>query len=376
MFRLTSLLLSIFISTTLLAAPQYRGFQIDLTITDDEISQLKNEYEVNVVRVLIGNDGLMDSVTGQDYIDMMEGIFDEFDPVLERLAAQNIKVVFALYSPPGGFQTRVSPSHYKMFATASLQQEYIDMWLRIMARYKDNANIYAFDLLNEPAMRKELLGSGVKTWNVLLKDTIKAIRAVAPTKLLMVKSLYGDPSKLTSLPAIKDSNIIFSYHPYIFLNYQQSGLYGRSTTTAAPSAAAIKSKLLGLLAKFYLKHYGRYLLKQVKTKFPVVNAGEIAVSAMAMDSGVFIGNLLDSIDNGAGTAAYNKALKKFKKKPKLFKTFTDFKPLVTHQSWTIHSFGEAEVWDPRFECASSDECSESDSDTTRATAIKAYTTKN
>lgn len=352
----TALLCSI--ASSAFATPEYRGFQIAGSISDEELAQLKNQYNANIVRIQIGDDALMDEVTGQAYIDMMEDAFDRLDVLLPKLAALDIKVVFALYSPPGGFETRVAPSHYRMFSDAALQPEYIDMWLKIINRYKNNSTIYAFDLLNEPALKKSSLGSGARDWNGLLLDTIAAIRAISPDSLLMVKSLYGDPSKLSSLPAINDSKIIYSYHPYLFLAYQHSGIDKFPTTIAAPNATRISAKLEAFLGKFYLKHYSNFRKGKVPTELPTLNTGEIAVSGAAKDAGTFLDNLLSEIETDGSITQQRNALKKVKKKFKQKKKLlgSDFRNLIQHQSWTIHAFDEAPIWDPRYQCESYEDC--------------------
>lgn len=352
-----------FCVSTAAATPSMRGFQVDLSTIDEEfVADLADNWGINVVRIQIGNNQTMDGLVGDDYLEMMRGRMDLLDSKLSIFADHNIKVVFALYSPPGGFETREAPSHYEMFSQASLQDDYIAMWQEIAQRYKDNANIYAFDLLNEPAMRASMLGEGAKNWNQLLPTVIDAVRAIAPDAKIMVKSLYGDPSKLSALPALNYENIIYSYHAYPFLDYQHSGVDNAPFSQSRPAAQQVEKKLMKLLGGFYAKQLGQYNAGQIPQFPPSVNVGEAAVSACAFEGAEFLDSLLSVLEKEGDNAALmkfvakhtKKAKKKRKKKglkPLPKPTADNFKKWITHHSYTIHAFGEAQVWDPRAVCS-------------------------
>lgn len=336
------------------ASPTYRGFQPAIhALTADSVNNLADTWGVNIVRLQIGDNARMDGTTGAAYDNLIDEQLALFDQKLALLAARNIKVVFALYSPPGGFESRAAPSHYAMFSNAALQDHFIATWRKIITRYKDNPNIYAFDLVNEPAMRRNLVPAGVRTWNDLLLATIAAIREIAPDRLLMVKSLYGDPSKLTSLPLINDANVIYSYHAYPFNAYQHTGVDSAPGSIGRPAYAAVRKGLLNSLARFLMKNFAAYEKRRLSFYPPRLNVGEVAVSNCALDGHLFLDDVLSIVERddlpSEKPVKRKRRNKKARKKPLKVKAFESD---IRHDSYTFHSYREAAVWDPEKVCKS------------------------
>ncbi len=376
---------SLFTASPSYAAPTQRGFQIPLgSITGPMLDDLIANWRINVVRVQVGDNANMDGLTGAAYDAMMESQFQLLDSVLPLFAARGLKMVFIMYSPPGGFETRETPSHYKMFSDATLGDAFIAKWQQIMARYGSNPAIAGFDLVNEPAMRKSLLGAGAKNWNALLLSTIAAIRATHPTVTLFVKPMYGDPSQFTSLPAINDTHVVYTYNGYFFNSYQQSGAYNPPFSIAPPTTKAIDDKVRGLLARFYLKIYSRVEAKTLPaTAFPPrLSVGEATISACAIGSASFLSGLLTSLETDESAAsvkkrdrtlrAWKRARRFFRRLPKPRFSAADFKKDVAHDSYVVHAFNEAIIWDPRYVCDASGNITYSSTETDRGSVLKSF----
>ena len=342
------ILISILSPALSLAAPGMRGFQIQYSDVDAAFAaSLKNDWGVNVVRIQLGNNDLQDGTTGQAYIDMMNAEIGVLDQALPHLAANGIQVILALYSPPGGFETRDKPSHYLMFSQPNLQTDYLDMWRALATYYKDNDTIYAYDLLNEPAMRKSSKSPNAKSWNELLIDTIAAIRAIDNSTLIMIKSLYGDPNKLAALPAVSDPNVIYSFHAYVFNKYQHSGITSVPFQMKRPKANRIATKLNVPLAKFYQKQK-KFNKKGLVGNFPPrINAGEFGVSSCAKESAIYMQDLIDAIERASKKT---KKIKCGKRSAKVCKQLKRASKALKIESWTNHAYYEAVVWDPRYTC--------------------------
>ena len=181
----TALLLTSSVAT---ASPDQRGFQIPISsITTEALDDLVNNWKANVLRVQIANDYEVNGATGSQYVTIITNILDNLDSKLPLLEARGLKVIICLSSPPGGLETHEAPSHLKMFSQPALQDEYVTMWRRIANRYASNPTIAAFDLLNEPAVRKSLLNPSAKNWTELSIQTVAAVREYAPTKLVILK---------------------------------------------------------------------------------------------------------------------------------------------------------------------------------------------
>jgi hypothetical protein len=378
------------------ATPSYRGFQIPLeAITSESLDDIISNWGANELRIQIGNNTEMDGTIGAAYDAMMEEQFSLLDTKLPLIESKGLTIIFCLYSPPGGFETRTAPSHYQMFSDPSLQDAFIAKWEEIIIRYGSNPTITAFDLVNEPAANKSLMGEGVRSWNTLLLDTIAAIRAINPSKTLIVKSLYGDPSKLGQLPAIDDSNIMYSYNSYFYSAYQHSGVFNDPFSANRPSSDRILKSMRRRLSPFFFKMYNRMKKNLIPNDAfpPKLVVGEATVSSCALEAGTFLSDLLSAIetdDSELGERKRNRALRKWRKKrrrnrrrgisnrglkkPSFDKS--DFILDVQHYSYAIHAYGEAKVWDPRYSCSSDGEFTFESEDTDRAIVIKSFMSRN
>jgi hypothetical protein len=330
----------------------------------------------------------MDGVTGAAYDSMLEDRFTLLDQKLPLISAAGLKIIFCLVSPPGGYLTRQSPSHYRMYSEPALQEDYINKWRQIVARYGNDANIFAFDLENEPAVRNSLLASGARNWNVLVVDTIKAIRETHPNIKLVVKSMYGDPSKLASLPAINDSNVIYSYNSYFYNAYQHTGIQSTPFSINRPSDAAILANMRRRVAPFFLKTYLRAEKGEIPANAypPQLMVGEVAVSACAIEAGQYLQGVVNALETDRSLLSekrrqralnrWKRNRKRNKRLPKPRFTALDFADDVKHINYTFHAFGEYQFWDPRYSCDNSGNLSLATSDTDRATAIKSALQRN
>jgi hypothetical protein len=275
-----------------------------------------------------------------------------------------------------------------MYSQASLQDDFIQKWREIMARFGSHPSISAFDISSEPAMDKTKLCADCRSWNELLLDTIAVIRQTNPTTTLIVQPLYGDPSKLTQLPAINDANIIYSYNSYLYGAYQHTGVGSTPFSIERPSDAAILSNLRRRLSGFFFKMYQRAEKKQIPASAfpPRVVVGEAAVSACATESASFMSGLLTAIEtdqSARGQDLRRKALRRWQRQrkrnrraPKPKFTASDFTLDVSHIGYTIHAYAEAPIWDPRMSCAQDGTITQPGTDTDRATVVKSFFSRN
>lgn len=371
------------------ATPSYRGFLIPLeSVSAESLDDIKNNWKANILRIQIGNNLQMDGATGAVYDAMLDARFALLDEKLPLITARGLQIIFCLHSPPGGFLTREAPSHYRMFSDPALQDEYIAKWRQIMARYGSNPAIFAFDIENEPAMRKSLVSNGARTWNALVVAVIAAIRETHPTVPLIVKSIYGDPAKLSSLPAINDANIIYAYNSYLYNSYQHTGVTTTPFSIARPSDAAILQNLRRRVGPFFYKQYVRAQKKEIPASAypPKLMIGEVAVSGCALESATFLSGLLGAIernDSALSQAKRDRAVRKWRKArrrnrrvPAPVFTAEDFYEDVQHSGYAIHAYGESQFWDPRYSCDAGGNFTLSTSDTDRAIVIKGLMSKN
>ena len=371
------------------AAPTERGFQIPVDqITTQHLDDLINNWHINIIRVQIGSDTGMDGVTGAAYESLMNDHFNLLDTKLPLLQARGLKMIFCLYSPPGGFESRVAPSHYTMFSRSDLQADFVRMWQTIATRYGSNETISAFDLVNEPAARKSLLGAGVKSWGQLALTTVGAIRSIT-SKPIIIKSLYGDPSKLVNLPAIPYANISYSYNAYFYHSYQTTGITTPARSVQRPTDSAILARVRGRLAPFFKKTYDRVLTRTLPASAypPKLVVGEVAVAACALEPGAFLTGLLTALetdDSSKGAADRARVIRGWKRlrrrRPSLPTNppleAADFVQDVAHSSYAVHAYNEAPVWDPRVSCNESGQLYSPPTEAEQAIVIKSFFSRN
>jgi hypothetical protein len=371
------------------AAPTMRGFQIPLeAITAETLDDLVNNWGVNVLRAQVGDNTNMDGTTGAAYDAMMEQRFLVVEEKLPLLQARGLKLIFCLSSPPGGFQTREAPSHYLMYSQPELQDAYIEKWKQIVARFGSHPAILAFDIENEPAMRASLRAPAARTWNQLLLDTIAAIRLTHPTLPLIVKSLYGDPSKLSQLPAINDPNVTYSYNAYPYNKYQHTGVGTAPFSIKRPTDAEVLNNIRKRVAPFFFKTSQRVDKGQIAKALypPKVIVGEVAVSACANEGPEFLNGLLTTLEKDESAAqikARARLIKQWQRarargirRPKPTFEARHFARDVSHTGWFIHAFAEAIIWDPRYVCDSAGNVTRSSTETDKSIVAKSFFSRN
>jgi hypothetical protein len=396
--RLTSLGLFfisyIFLSAEAHAAPSTRGFQVSLhAISEDFLTELKEDWGVNSIRVQIGNNSEMDGKIGDAYNQMMEGQFLLLEEKLPLVEQAGLKLIFTMYSPPGGFLVRQGGSHYAMFSDVTLQDHFVQKWLEIIDRFGNHPAIEAFDLVNEPALSESRYIAGVPRWNELLLRTIDAIRAVAPDIKLVIKPMYGSPLSLPDLPPIDDLNIEYAYNAYYYNVYQHTGVGTAPFSLEPPEPDVAIARMRVILSPFYKKIYDEVEKGQIRKELfpPKLTVGEATVSACAKDGAEFLLGLLNGLEIDDSSSARNersiilqdwsKAVKKAKRlKRKLPEKPTFgrkmFRGDMSHSAYWVHAYREAAIWDPTFECDTEGNLSPAIEETDRATIIKSFFSRN
>jgi hypothetical protein len=275
-----------------------------------------------------------------------------------------------------------------MYSQPELQNQYIEKWKQIVARFGSHPAILAFDIENEPAMRSSLLASGARNWNQLLLDTIAAIRVTHPTLPLIVKSLYGDPSKLAQLPAIDDPNVTYSYNAYPYNKYQHTGVGTAPFSIKRPKDTEVLNNIRKRVAPFFFKTSQRAETGKISKSLypPKVIVGEVAVSACASEGPQFLNALLDTLEKDESAAqikARARLLKQWKRarargirRPKPNFEARHFARDVSHTGWFIHAFAEAIIWDPRYVCDSAGNVTRSDIETDKSIVAKSFFSRN
>lgn len=130
-----------------------------------------------------------DASDHETYFAWLSAALDSFDEKLPALRRNGLNVVFALYTPPGGFTRRDAQATHRLFVDAWAGDAFIEAWQLIANRYKDEPIILGSDLINEPAQYSPPTPP-IRNWYKLAYDAVAAIRAIDPSRIIFVGPRY------------------------------------------------------------------------------------------------------------------------------------------------------------------------------------------
>src|SRR5574338_58933 len=154
----------------------------------------------------------------EDHPDIwLEEGFKRLDDVINWCKEENLYVVLDLHAAPGG-QTGDniddSWSYPFLFEDQQAQQTTIALWKKLAERYKDEAIVIGYDLLNEPLphylKNKEELN---KLLEPLYKNITSAIREVDNNHLIFIGGAQWNTNfKMFGEPF--DKKLVYTFHKY------------------------------------------------------------------------------------------------------------------------------------------------------------------
>ena len=126
-----------------------------------------------------------------------------------------------MHVPQGGFQSLGEGK--AMWEDETAQKRFIDLWVAIAQRYKDETTIAGWDFLNEPIVTKER-----KQWQDLAGRVIEAVRAVDPYHIFVVErvnAVDGDwkEDDVRNFFLVDDPNVVYEFHFYKPFHFTHQG---------------------------------------------------------------------------------------------------------------------------------------------------------
>jgi endoglucanase len=236
------------------ASPK-RGMTLTPIITEGDIEVLASWGAKFARYQLFWLDNKADSGSANEYSKWLASELDRLETLLPVFEAYNISLVLDLHTPPGGFVTQKSPAWHRIFAEQWAQELLISSWKTIATRFKGKSIIWGYDLVNEPAEKR--VNAGLLNWNLLVRKLAQEVRAIDPTRRLIVQPVYGDQSRLPRLELLPFENVVYSIHMYYPLRFQHQGLYGNPLGVLYPEGKFNKNALeknLEKASKFQKKH--------------------------------------------------------------------------------------------------------------------------
>ena len=148
--------------------------------------------------------------------------FELTDALIDWCAANEMYVILDLHAAPGGqgYDQGISdydPSKPSLWESSANQSKMVALWRRIAERYKDEAWVGGYDLLNEPNWD---LPGGVALRNLYEQITTE-IREVDQRHIIFIEGNWF-ANDFTGLTPPWDDNLVYSPHKYWSFNDQSS----------------------------------------------------------------------------------------------------------------------------------------------------------
>ena len=142
------------------------------------------------------------------------------DWALALCKQHGLKVVFDLHKTAG---FSFDPYHLEsgFFESEKYQERFYRLWEEIARRYGQLHDSMVFELLNEVTD-----ASYIDTWNRIVAECIRRIRAIAPDMFLLVGSYHNNSAPaVKDLAAPADEKVFFNFHCYDPIEYTHQGAY-------------------------------------------------------------------------------------------------------------------------------------------------------
>lgn len=276
---------------------KFRGVQLSPNRTQVDVDAAINNG-VNLLRFQLTNLGPVNNVNNDaGYKFWIDHELNIAEPIFKNVKTK-ANCIIDFHTPPGGF------SYDKAFMFNGGSQfinTFLDTWEITANRYKNRDEVFAYDLLNEPA-------GSVKQVKDLMLAAHTRIRKIDTEKKIIIAMPYTDVSKFAYMPFIKgDPHVWYTAHMYYPMGLTHQGIGTRAAGNTYPNSKVKKDDLVK-----YLKPARDF---QIKNRAKIY-VGEFSCSAYASVQ-TRKNYLKDCID-----------------------IFEDY-----GWHWTYHAHREASVWD-------------------------------
>ena len=156
-----------------------------------------------------------------------EDFFEWLDENIKWAEDAGLKIILDMHAPKGGIQLRSKKDAVQFWSKEEVQKDYIDLWVRIAERYRNNSCVMMYDLLNEPLVIADSTEEGEEKYVSFVQNLIQAIRNVDKNHVICVEG-YSVQRYNTSVDEftyvmtsseewqkkIEDANVVFDTHTY------------------------------------------------------------------------------------------------------------------------------------------------------------------
>ena len=158
---------------------------------------------------------------------LSDDFFLWLDENIQWAEEAGLKIILDMHAPQGGIQLRNKQASALFWSEETVQNEYIDLWVDIATRYRDNKCVIMYDLLNEPLVIADSEEEGNSKYVTFMQKLICAIREVDKKHVICVEGFsvqrhdtrvdeftYVANSSEEWQNLIDEENIIFDTHTY------------------------------------------------------------------------------------------------------------------------------------------------------------------
>ena len=187
--------------------------QMDVTIGDMEhFASYITEWDVaniasfGVDHIRLAFDQLALETFEEPYV-YREEVWEHIDRFLVWAKKYHLNVILNLHHAFGCYCD--CGMDKPLLDTPEYRERFVKLWIRFEERYHSLGNEIMFELMNE------ITDSKSDKWITLYKETIAAIRALNPTRLIMVGSAqWNSVDKVCDLEVLDDPNVVYTFHFY------------------------------------------------------------------------------------------------------------------------------------------------------------------
>lgn len=156
-----------------------------------------------------------------------EDFFEWLDENIKWAEEAGLKIILDMHAPKGGIQLRNKKTAAQFWSEKEMQEDYIDLWVKIAKRYCSNSCVIMYDLLNEPLVIADSTEEGEEKYISFVQELIRRIRTADKNHIICVEGYsvqrhnttidefsYVMTSSEEWQKRIEDENVVFDSHTY------------------------------------------------------------------------------------------------------------------------------------------------------------------
>lgn len=207
--------------------------------------------------------------------------WEKLDWVIAELSERGLYTLIDLHTVPGGGCPwgscgRIGPNPNGFWGSSTYQDQVVDIWEKIAARYNGNPAVAGYDLINEPLIDYGEDADDVAQKSDYYDRLYDAVRAIDANHTIFLGAFFS-LSAIASPSTYGWTNVVYEYHPYDMPNSKDWTAQNQLVTNELGGLAA---KLSNPGVPVYYGEYSLYYNDDVWSRFMAgLNASSVSWSA-------------------------------------------------------------------------------------------------